>query len=486
MRELVGNAAASRHIDNILIPLFTNVAFLPFLKNLLCSMRRLQVKNWMVMAMDNATCPGLAHSDFLDAEAHGCVQPYVHDKSIERTERMKYGSGGFWKMVVQRPLWIRWLLTQGYTVIQCDVDIVWIKNPIPYLTSHTVAAPPRRCGSPKSMEGIHEAVVAGDSRATRRYRASRSRDVCPHHNSTLLVQSEAMYGYNCGFYFIRPSNSSIWFMDEWMQEMLHPTREGKMHEQHAMIATVGNVGSKTQLKWIARGMQFVRLDEPLFPTGKLWYDKWQSSGSNKIRSYILHCNWITQATQKKLRLRRENLWFLDNRDDRCQPGFDPLIEDCLRRCVPVMNCSVGTGVPCSNFGCHGFTQRALTDLARSLRLGPETPEDRWHPIAWKKVCPIANASLPPDGAQLGGTRYRTTQAQKEALNRAAAMLRDGARATAIFALHNLTDIKGKDFKRSLSLKAAIDKLNALAPRNVDFTAPAPMTLTSTALRDIAL
>ena len=28
---------------------------------------------------------------------------------------------------MQRPLWIRWLLTQDYTVLQCDVDIVWLR-----------------------------------------------------------------------------------------------------------------------------------------------------------------------------------------------------------------------------------------------------------------------------------------------------------------------------------------------------------------------
>ena len=448
MHDLVGRAAAQRHDNHILVPLFSNAAFMPFLKNLLCSMRRLQVRNWLAIALDGEICPCLRRTAFLEGHPHACVEPYL-EQPLVTGDRAAYGSRAFWRLVVQRPLWIRWLLTQGYSVLQCDVDIVWLRNPLPYLTSQTEKAPARRCGTPLSVAGMESAVLASEHHAMVKHRALRSILTCPHHNTSLLIQSEAStYGYNVGFYLINPSNVSLWFMDEWRQEMLKPTQSKKMHEQHALLYTLGNLGSKTNRRWLARGMSMVRLNDALFPTGKHWFDYWQTSGASKQRSFILHNNWITQASQKKLRLRRENLWFLDEQDERCQANLDPLEEHCHRRCVPVGNCTVGSD--CLYWGCRAFTQRALTDLARSLRSGTNA-EDRWHSMAWKQACPSASPSGAPSSKMGGGggkppagepfNAAMLTVDENAALDRAALLLAAGAPASEIFALRYLTDIK---------------------------------------------
>ena len=49
------------------------------------------------------------------------------------TKVATYRSVNFNRMVMQRPLWVRFLLQQGYSVIQCDLDIVWIRDPQPLL-----------------------------------------------------------------------------------------------------------------------------------------------------------------------------------------------------------------------------------------------------------------------------------------------------------------------------------------------------------------
>ena len=36
-------------------------------------------------------------------------------------------------MVMQRPLWIHWLLGEGYAVLNCDLDVVWLRDPLPPL-----------------------------------------------------------------------------------------------------------------------------------------------------------------------------------------------------------------------------------------------------------------------------------------------------------------------------------------------------------------
>ena len=56
--------------SQLVMPLFSNAGFMPYLRNLLCSLQRLDVDNWFVIALDNETCPLLGAT-----EGH-CVQPY--------------------------------------------------------------------------------------------------------------------------------------------------------------------------------------------------------------------------------------------------------------------------------------------------------------------------------------------------------------------------------------------------------------------------
>jgi hypothetical protein len=188
MRNVVGTAAAHRHANRLLVPLFSNAAFSPFLKNLVCSMRRLDVHNWMAVAMDNTTCPSLSRGGFLTSAAeaataqHACVEPYAM-RPLVGASTAAYGSAPFWRLVVQRPLWIRWLLTQDYTVLQCDVDVVWMNNPLPHLASPRAFAPPKSCSHPASIFGARN--ISGQIR----WRQKKEYQ-CPHANSTLMVQSE--------------------------------------------------------------------------------------------------------------------------------------------------------------------------------------------------------------------------------------------------------------------------------------------------------
>ena len=56
--------------SQLVMPLFSNAGFMPYLRNLLCSLQRLDVDNWFVIALDNETCPLLGAT-----EGH-CVHPY--------------------------------------------------------------------------------------------------------------------------------------------------------------------------------------------------------------------------------------------------------------------------------------------------------------------------------------------------------------------------------------------------------------------------
>ena len=43
-------------------------------------------------------------------------------------------------IVMQRPLWMQWLLERGYEVVQSDLDIVWLRDPLPYLQQRGVCS----------------------------------------------------------------------------------------------------------------------------------------------------------------------------------------------------------------------------------------------------------------------------------------------------------------------------------------------------------
>ena len=126
-----------------------------------------QVENYVAVSMDNSTCKSLRATGFVQA-AGACVSPYLLRplSSGNQETYSAYNSLHFWRLVIQRPLWVMWLLTEGYTVLQCDVDIVFLRNPLPLLQS------------PK----------------LRKFDA--------------LFQSEQAYGINCGFYLVRPTNAT--------------------------------------------------------------------------------------------------------------------------------------------------------------------------------------------------------------------------------------------------------------------------------------
>ena len=67
------------------------------------------------------------------ATRDSCVAPYKYrplSDEAHKNESSRHGSAHFWRLVIQRPLWVQWLLQEGYSVLQCDVDVVWLHNPL--------------------------------------------------------------------------------------------------------------------------------------------------------------------------------------------------------------------------------------------------------------------------------------------------------------------------------------------------------------------
>ena len=304
MQRTVGAAVAKRHAGRIIVPLFANAGVLAYLKNLLCSIRRVRVRNWIVVALDrNETCGRLARDGFVREGSHACVSPY-RDRPLAPSSRVKYASIHFWRMVVQRPLWVRWLLTRGYSVLQCDVDTVWLQDPLAYFAS-PAPTPPSSC-----LAGH----VAGLDRPPDGRCAYALAD------ADMLVQSEQVYGFNCGFYFLRPTNASIRFIDAWLGDMVGPRAHnvvhgGRMHEQFSFVRTIntlarppsrgrrrhGVVRARDQSALdeikLRRGpvpdLRAVVLNQSHFPNGKVWHQYWWRT--SKSLALVVHQNWVRCA-----------------------------------------------------------------------------------------------------------------------------------------------------------------------------------------------
>ena len=213
----------------IVIPLFSNHGFMPFLRNTICSMRRLHVNNWLVIAMDNKTCPTLMGTPG-DGEQSACVFPYSRssDSVTSDTKVATYRSVNFNRMVMQRPLWVRWLLQQGYSVIQCDLDIVWLRDPQPFLRTKRMKrryvsyVPTRDDQPPAGSASGPGGKVDG------------SNGVVPH----MVFQSEQAYGLNGGFYFARPLPQTLAFYDAWVERLTVMINMPSFEEQHALNSAI--------------------------------------------------------------------------------------------------------------------------------------------------------------------------------------------------------------------------------------------------------
>ena len=270
---VVGPAAKIRasYGEGTVIPLFSNHGFLPFLRNLICSMRRLRVNNWLVIAMDNETCPALMGTPG-DGEQSACVYPYSHSAIgvTTGTGVATYRSTNFNRMVMQRPLWVRWLLEHGYNVIQCDLDIVWLNDPQPALRAAKVQITKGGAVIRAMLPGVKSAK--DDYANGAMYRAYGNGNVNSNEMSEaapdLLFQSEQAYGLNGGFYFARPTKATLAFFNAWVERLTVMITMPSFEEQHALNSAILRMRRNNSADM---RLLHSHLPSRAFPNGKIWW-----------------------------------------------------------------------------------------------------------------------------------------------------------------------------------------------------------------------
>ncbi|XWS49431.1 hypothetical protein CRYUN_Cryun12cG0003200 [Craigia yunnanensis] len=121
-KELVGERAE----DNVIIVTFGNFAFMDFILTWVKHLTNLGVSNLLVGAMDTKLLKALYWKGI----------PVFDMGSHMSTIDVGWGSPTFHKMGREKVLLINAILPFGYELLMCDTDMVWLKNPLPYLARY--------------------------------------------------------------------------------------------------------------------------------------------------------------------------------------------------------------------------------------------------------------------------------------------------------------------------------------------------------------
>jgi len=126
--------SASR--ENRVTVLTASSGFVDFTLNLIISMRRVKVENFVIIAED------LACYQRLNGEFPGHVALSVSPESAQantsggqepgRKSGFTYGTKNYNELVGQRPRYLLQVLKHGYDVLYADTDAVWLEDPYKY------------------------------------------------------------------------------------------------------------------------------------------------------------------------------------------------------------------------------------------------------------------------------------------------------------------------------------------------------------------
>ncbi|KAF4357361.1 hypothetical protein F8388_023540 [Cannabis sativa] len=115
--------------DNIIIVTFGNYAFMDFILTWAKHLSDLQVSNFLVGAMDTKLLEALYWKGV----------PVFDMGSHMSTVDVGWGSPTFHKMGREKVILIDSILPYGFELLMCDTDMVWLKNPLPYLARYPEA-----------------------------------------------------------------------------------------------------------------------------------------------------------------------------------------------------------------------------------------------------------------------------------------------------------------------------------------------------------
>ncbi|XP_061369986.1 arabinosyltransferase XEG113-like [Gastrolobium bilobum] len=168
--------------DNIVIVTFGNYAFMDFILTWVKQLTDLGVTNLLVGAMDTKLLEALYWKGV----------PVFDMGSHMSTVDVGWGSPTFHKMGREKVILIDSILPFGYELLMCDTDMVWLKNPLPYLARYPGA------DVLTSSDQVIPTVV----------------------DDSLEIWQEVSGAYNIGIFHWRPTESAKKLAKQWKEMLL--------------------------------------------------------------------------------------------------------------------------------------------------------------------------------------------------------------------------------------------------------------------------
>ncbi|KAK7360441.1 hypothetical protein VNO77_02434 [Canavalia gladiata] len=168
--------------DNVVIVTFGNYAFMDFILTWVKQLTDLGLSNFLIGAMDTKLLEALYWKGV----------PVFDMGSHMSTVDVGWGSPTFHKMGREKVILIDSILPFGYELLMCDTDMVWMKNPLPYLARYPEA------DVLTSSDQVIPTVV----------------------DDSLEVWQEVSGAYNIGIFHWRPTESAKKLAKQWKEMLL--------------------------------------------------------------------------------------------------------------------------------------------------------------------------------------------------------------------------------------------------------------------------
>uniref|UniRef100_A0A5B7C3B3 Nucleotide-diphospho-sugar transferase domain-containing protein n=1 Tax=Davidia involucrata TaxID=16924 RepID=A0A5B7C3B3_DAVIN len=283
--------------DNVVIVTFGNYAFMDFILTWVKHLTDLGLENLLVGAMDTKLLEALYRRGV----------PVFDMGSHMSTIDVGWGSPTFHKMGREKVILIDAILPFGYELLMCDTDMVWLKNPLPYLARFPEA------DVLTSTDQVIPTVV----------------------DDRLDIWQQVSAAYNIGIFHWRPTESAKKLAKEWKDMLL---ADEKIWDQNGFNDLVRremgpSVDEDSGLVYAYDGnLKLGLLPASIFCSGHTYFVQAMYQ-QLRLEPYAVHTTFQYAGTEGKRHRLREAMVFYDPPEYYDSPGgfltFKPSIPKSL-------------------------------------------------------------------------------------------------------------------------------------------------------------
>lgn len=292
-KELVEKRAR----DNVVIVTFGNFAFMDFILTWVKHLTDLGVDNLIVGAMDTKLVKALYWKGV----------PVFDMGSHLSTADVGWGSPTFHKMGREKAILIDSVLPYGFEILMCDTDMVWLKNPLPYLARYPDA----------------DVLTSSDQ-------------VVPTvTDDSLDIWQQVGAAYNVGIFHWRPTEAAKKLAKEWKDMLL---ADDKIWDQNGFNELIRrqlgpSVDGDSGLAYAYDGnLKLGVLPASIFCSGHTFFVQTMPQ-QLRLEPYAVHTTFQYAGTDGKRHRLREGMLFYDPPEYYDAPGgflsFKPSIPKTL-------------------------------------------------------------------------------------------------------------------------------------------------------------